>query len=124
MLLAKVLSRVLGEGQLTIIDAAGRSHVYLAGQRVPVIGRISMDLVTIDVTDVAEAECQPGALVEVLGPHLTTDDLADHARTNAYEVMPCSIAARRRPASSPSTAAISTITAPRAWSATSSAGSR
>jgi cyclopropane-fatty-acyl-phospholipid synthase len=27
MLLAKVLSRVLGEGQLTIIDAAGRSHV-------------------------------------------------------------------------------------------------
>jgi len=23
----------------------------------------------------------------VLGPHLTPDDLADHARTNAYEVM-------------------------------------
>ena len=26
-------------------------------------------------------------MVEVLGPHLTADDLADHARTNAYEVM-------------------------------------
>ena len=46
-----------------------------------------MDLVTIDVTDVPEAECQPGAMVEVLGPHLTPDDLADHARTNAYEIM-------------------------------------
>jgi len=46
-----------------------------------------MDLVTIDVTDVPEAESQPGAPVEILGPNLTTDDLADHARTNAYEVM-------------------------------------
>jgi len=42
---------------------------------------------TIDVTDVPEAESQPGAPVEILGPNLTTDDLAEHARTNAYEVM-------------------------------------
>jgi alanine racemase len=64
-----------------------RTHVHLAGHRVPVIGRISMDLVTIDVTEVPEALSQPGAGVEVLGPHLTPDDLAEHARTNAYEVM-------------------------------------
>ena len=62
-------------------------HVQLAGRKVPVIGRISMDLVTIDVTDIPEPDSQPGALVEVLGPHLTADDLAEHARTNAYEVM-------------------------------------
>jgi len=36
---------------------------------------------------VPEDESRPGALVEVLGSHLTADDLADHARTNAYEVM-------------------------------------
>lgn len=64
-----------------------RTHVYLAGHRVPVIGRISMDLVTIDVTDIPENESQLGATVEVLGPHVTAEDLADHARTNAYEVM-------------------------------------
>jgi len=64
-----------------------RTHVHLAGHRVPVIGRISMDLVTLDVTDVPEAEAQTGALVEVLGPHTSPDDLAEHARTNAYEVM-------------------------------------
>jgi alanine racemase len=52
-----------------------------------VIGRISMDLVTIDVTDVAEADSQPGAMVEVLGPHLTPDDIAKQAHTNGYEVM-------------------------------------
>src|SRR5882672_2649534 len=64
-----------------------RTHVHLAGHRVPVIGRISMDLVTIDVTEVPEALCEAGAVVEILGPHMTADDLADHARTNAYEVM-------------------------------------
>jgi alanine racemase len=46
-----------------------------------------MDLVTIDVTDVPDEHCQPGGTVEVLGPHMTPDDLAEHARTNAYEVM-------------------------------------
>jgi alanine racemase len=46
-----------------------------------------MDLVTIDVTEVPEELSQPGAGVEVLGPHLAPDDLAEHARTNAYEIM-------------------------------------
>ena len=64
-----------------------RTHVHLAGYRVPVIGRISMDLVTIDVTEVPEALCDTGAMVEVLGEHMTADDLADHGRTNAYEIM-------------------------------------
>ena len=64
-----------------------RSVVYIAQQPVPVIGRISMDLVTIDVTDLAEADCQPGALVEILGPNVSSDDLGERARTNAYEVM-------------------------------------
>jgi len=64
-----------------------RTHVHIAGYRVPVIGRISMDLVTLDVTDVPESACEVRTLVEVLGPHLTPDDLADHGRTNAYEVM-------------------------------------
>lgn len=64
-----------------------RAHVNLAGHKVPVIGRISMDLVTIDVTDVPEVLCHPGVEVEILGPNLSADDLAEHARTNAYEIM-------------------------------------
>jgi alanine racemase len=64
-----------------------RSVVHLGGHPVPVIGRISMDLVTIDVTEVPEAEAQPGAAVEVLGSHLSPDDLAERARTNGYEIM-------------------------------------
>jgi len=37
MLLARVLSRVLGEGQLTIIDAAGRSHQVEGARKGPAV---------------------------------------------------------------------------------------
>ena len=84
---SRVATIALGYADGYFRTLINRTYVHLAGQRVPVIGRISMDLVTIDVTDVPETECQPGATVEILGPHMTTDDLADHARTNAYEVM-------------------------------------
>ncbi len=84
---SRIATIALGYADGYFRNLINRTQVHLAGRNVPVIGRISMDLVTIDVTDVPEAECQPGAMVEVLGPHLTPDGLADHARTNAYEVM-------------------------------------
>jgi alanine racemase len=84
---SRVATIALGYADGYFRTLINRTHVHLAGHRVPVIGRISMDLVTLDVTDVPEAEAQVGALVEVLGPHISPDDLAEHARTNAYEVM-------------------------------------
>ena len=84
---SRVATIALGYADGYFRTLINRTHVHLAGQRVPVISRISMDLVTIDVTDVPEADSQPGARVEILGPHLSADDLAEHARTNAYEVM-------------------------------------
>jgi alanine racemase len=84
---SRVATIALGYADGYFRNLINRAHVHIAGHRVPVIGRISMDLVTIDVTDVPEAACRPGATVEVLGEHMTADDLADHARTNAYEVM-------------------------------------
>ncbi len=84
---SRVATIALGYADGYFRTLINRTHVHLAGHRVPVIGRISMDLVTIDVTDVPESESQIGAMVEVLGPEMTADDLAEHARTNAYEVM-------------------------------------
>jgi alanine racemase len=84
---SRVATIALGYADGYFRTLINRTHVHLAGHKVPVIGRISMDLVTIDVTDVPAEYCQPGGTVEILGPHLTPDDLADHARTNAYEVM-------------------------------------
>jgi alanine racemase len=84
---SRVATIALGYADGYFRNLINRARVHVAGHRVPVVGRISMDLVTIDVTDVPESACQPGAMVEVLGEHMTVDDLADHARTNGYEVM-------------------------------------
>lgn len=84
---SRIATIALGYADGYFRNLINRTHVHLAGHTVPVIGRISMDLVTIDVTEVPEAVCEIGAMVEILGEHMTADDLAEHGRTNAYEVM-------------------------------------
>jgi alanine racemase len=49
----------------------------------PLVGRVSMDLITVDVTHLAEV---PRSL-DILGPHQTVDDLADCAGTIGYEIL-------------------------------------
>jgi alanine racemase len=64
-----------------------RGCAYIGEQQVPVIGRVSMDLLTLDVSEVAPERARPGAWVELLGPHISADALADRAGTNGYEVL-------------------------------------
>ncbi|RDE09853.1 alanine racemase [Pelagibacterium lacus] len=61
-------------------------RVAINGRTVPVLGRVSMDMSVIDITDV-EGLVQPGDLVEVLGPTIGIDDVADAARTIGYEIL-------------------------------------
>jgi len=66
------------------------SHVgaaFVGGIRAPFVGRVSMDLITIDVGDVPAHLVQPGAWVEILGEHQSADELAAAAGTNGYEVL-------------------------------------
>ena len=58
----------------------------IGGVRVPVVGRISMDLMTLDVTDLAEAPAL-GTEVEVLGDTVTLGEVAMRAGTNEYEIL-------------------------------------
>ncbi len=69
------------------IGDVGRGLVAFGGQLVPVIGRVSMDLVTIDVTDLADRAPTRGDLVEVIGPTVTLADAARAAGTLGYEVL-------------------------------------
>ncbi len=54
---------------------------------VPVIGRISMDLITLDVSAVPDRVAHPGAMVELIGPHCTVDQIAADAGTIGYEIL-------------------------------------
>lgn len=76
-----------------IFRAAGSSdnkkgaEAVVAGQRCNVAGRISMDLLAVDVTDVPADKIKRGDLVTLLGDGISVDDLAGHARTIGYEVL-------------------------------------
>ncbi len=59
----------------------------LAGTRVPLIGRVSMDLVTFDVSAADPAAAQPGAMIELLGRDYGVDDAANDAGTIGYEIL-------------------------------------
>ena len=60
---------------------------YIGPHPVPVVGRVSMDLITVDVTDVPPALAVRGAWVEVMGGRVTLDDLTDRAGTIGYELL-------------------------------------
>ena len=59
----------------------------LGGCLCPVVGRISMDLTILDVTDAPAADVKPGSLIELLGPHISIDALATRAGTIGYEIL-------------------------------------
>ena len=60
---------------------------YIGGIRAPVVGRVSMDLTTLDVSHVPNDQTRPGALVEMIGPHNSVDQVAADAGTIAYEIL-------------------------------------
>jgi alanine racemase len=63
------------------------SYCYIAGYKAPIIGRVSMDLITIDVTDIPEDKIYLGAEVELLGENVTPDNIATQAGTLGYEIL-------------------------------------
>lgn len=61
--------------------------VWLRGKLCPVIGRISMDLTIVDITDLGSDLPTPGEGVEIYGPHIGVDDQADACGTIGYELL-------------------------------------
>jgi len=66
---------------------SNRGGVYLGDRRAPIVGRVSMDLVTIDISGIPEPEAQVGTLVDLIGPHNPVDTVAAEAGTIGYEIL-------------------------------------
>ena len=60
---------------------------YVGDYPVPIVGRVSMDFITADVTSVPPELARRGAWVEVMGHRVTVDDLTDRAGTIGYELL-------------------------------------
>ena len=74
--------------------------VLVQGQRAPLVGRVSMDMLTVDLTDLFAAGHAPGCGTEVTlwgrassGEQLDVDEVAHRAGTIAYELL-CALAPR------------------------------
>lgn len=65
---------------------SGRGFGVLEGVRCPILGRVSMDLISIDVTD-AGASAREGATVQLLGPDAPLHEVAAALQTLPYEVL-------------------------------------
>lgn len=66
---------------------SGRGAAYCDGVRLPIVGRVSMDSITIDISALPEGRLRLGSLVEIIGPHQTLEDLARDAGTISYEIL-------------------------------------
>ena len=68
---------------------SNRSAVFVDGHACPVTGRVSMDLLAVDVTEAMQAgsEIRPGILVDLIDAGHTVDHAAAHAGTIGYEIL-------------------------------------
>ncbi|MEO1161075.1 MAG: alanine racemase, partial [Pseudomonadota bacterium] len=65
----------------------GPAGVCISGQMAPIVGRVSMDMITIDVTGLDPEQVRRGTTIELLGANITVDDWARWAGTLSYEIL-------------------------------------
>jgi alanine racemase len=68
-------------------DTTPGADAIVAGKRCPIAGRISMDLLAIDVSALPDKAARRGELATLIGDEITVDDLARAAGTIGYEVL-------------------------------------
>jgi len=68
-------------------DGKRGGTAVIAGKRCPIAGNISMDLVCIDVTEIAEDAVHRGDFATFIGEHIPLDEVAESAGTIAYEIL-------------------------------------
>jgi alanine racemase len=65
----------------------GPAQVFINGKRCPIIGRVSMDMMAIDVTGLPPGSITRGTRAEILGRHIMIDEAASWAGTISYELL-------------------------------------
>ncbi|MEO1189991.1 MAG: alanine racemase C-terminal domain-containing protein, partial [Pseudomonadota bacterium] len=80
-----VATLAIGYGDGFPRSASNKGFATLSGRRCPIIGRVSMDLITIDVTEAADL-ARPGVYAQLIGPEAPLEEQAALAGTIGYEL--------------------------------------
>jgi len=73
------------DGFIRLIGDAGSARI--GAHLAPIVGRVSMDLITLDITDLPTDAVLPGQRATLIGDHFDINDAADAAQTIGYEVL-------------------------------------
>ncbi len=84
---SRIATVAVGYADGYLRSLGNRGSAFIGANRVPVVGRVSMDLITLDVTEAPESLTRPGDMVDLIGPHNPPDALAAEAGTIGYEIL-------------------------------------
>jgi len=83
----RIATIAMGYADGWLRSSSQRGSAHIAGKPAPVVGQISMDLVTLDVTGHDPANLVPGTYVDLLDERYGVDDAALAAQTIGYEIL-------------------------------------
>jgi alanine racemase len=82
---SRIATVAIGYEDGVMRSRGSRGEVAVRGRRAPLVGRVSMDAVTIDVTDLPAV--RPGDVVTLIGDGITADEVAGWSDTISHEVL-------------------------------------
>ncbi len=83
----KVLTAAVGYADGYFRSLANKGCGWIGGFKVPLIGFVSMDLTTFDVSDVPDEVLKNNNEIELIGDHITLNEVARRAGTITYEII-------------------------------------
>lgn len=81
------LRSLSGSGIPLRADGSAGAFGFIGGKRVPVVGRVTMDLTVFDVTDLPDGSVQAGDYLELFGANVALDEVARAGGTIGYEML-------------------------------------
>ena len=84
---SRIATLGLGYADGFLRTGSNRGHVPFGSLKAPIVGRISMDVTGIDVTDIAPEACRPGDHVEIIGPNRDLDTVSAEHMTISFEIL-------------------------------------
>ena len=84
---SRIATVAVGYGDGYLRALSNRANGFIGDIKVPLVGRVSMDLITFDVSDVPETACRAGDYIDLICERHRTDQLAAEGDTIGYEIL-------------------------------------
>ncbi|BAL26886.1 alanine racemase [Azoarcus sp. KH32C] len=84
---SRIATVAVGYADGYLRSLSNRGHAGFEGIRLPIVGNVSMDTITIDVTEVPAGRLGEGSLIDLADPLNGVDEMAGRAGTIGYEIL-------------------------------------